>query len=106
MGGEVLTNVVKSLQYRAAAAACGLVAGPGLSLTVFPFILRGVSLLGIDSAECPMMLRRRVWEMLAGDWKVDLSAATREVTLGELDGVIGEILAGQTQGRVLVRVGN
>ncbi len=105
VGGEVLSNVVKSLKYRAAAAACGLVAGPGLSLTVFPFILRGVSLLGVDSAECPMVLRRRVWKMLAGDWKIDLSAATTEVTLDELDGVIDEILTGQTQGRVLVRIG-
>ena len=105
VGGEVLSNVIKSLKYRAAAAACGLVAGPGLSLTVFPFILRGVSLLGIDSAECPMALRRRVWDKLAGDWQVDLSAATIEVTLDELDGVIGEILAGRTQGRVLVKVG-
>lgn len=105
VGGEPLSNVVKSLKYRAAVAACGLVAGPGLSLTVFPFILRGVSLLGVDSAECPMALRRRVWDKLAGDWQVDLSVATREVTLDDLDGVIDEILAGQTQGRVLVKVG-
>jgi len=105
VGGEPLSNVIKSLKPRAAVAACGLVAGPELSLTVFPFILRGVSLLGIDSAECPMGVRQRVWERLAGAWKVDLTALTREVTLDELDGVIGEILRGQTQGRVLVRVG-
>jgi acrylyl-CoA reductase (NADPH) len=104
VGGEPLSNVVKSLQPRAAVAACGLVAGPQLSLTVFPFILRGVSLLGIDSAACPMDVRQRVWRELAGEWKVDLSAITLEVTLIELDGVIDEILAGQTQGRVLVRV--
>ena len=104
VGGEVLTNVVKSLSYRGAAAACGLVAGPELHLSVYPFILRGVSLLGIDSAECPMEVRRRVWEKLAGEWKVDLKSITREVTLKELSGVIDEILAGQTQGRVLVKV--
>lgn len=105
VGGAVLSNVVKSLTYRGAAAACGLVAGPELSLSVFPFILRGVSLLGIDSAACPMDVRRRVWEKLAGAWKVDLDKVTREVTLDELSGVIDEILAGQTQGRVLVKVG-
>ncbi len=105
VGGEVLTNVVKSLSYRGAAAACGLVAGPELSLTVFPFILRGVSLLGIDSAQCPMELRQRVWQKLAGEWKVDLTKVTREVTLDELSRVIDEILAGETQGRVLVKVG-
>lgn len=104
VGGEPLSNVVKSLNYGAAVAACGLVAGPQLSLSVFPFILRGVSLLGIDSAACPMEVRQRVWRKLAGDWKVDLSTATLEVTLDELDSVIDEILAGQTQGRVLVRV--
>jgi acrylyl-CoA reductase (NADPH) len=105
VGGEPLSNLVKSLRYRGAVAACGLVAGPQLSLTVFPFILRGVSLLGIDSAECPMALRRRVWERLAGDWKVDLSVVTQEVALEDLGGAIEEILAGRTQGRVLVRVG-
>ena len=104
VGGEVLTNVVKSLSYRGAAAACGLVAGPELSLSVYPFILRGVSLLGIDSAECPMKVRRGVWEKLAGEWKVDLTGVTREVTLDELSGVIDEILAGQTQGRIVVKV--
>ena len=104
VGGEPLSNLVKSLSYRGAVAACGLVAGPQLSLSVFPFILRGVSLLGIDSAACPVALRRRVWERLAGNWKVDLTAITREVTLQDLGGVIEEILAGRTQGRVLVRV--
>ncbi len=104
MGGEPLSNIVKSLNPRAAVAACGLVAGPELSLTVFPFVLRGVSVLGIDSAACPMDVRRRVWEKLAGAWRVDLSVATREVALGELSGVIDDILAGATQGRVLVKV--
>ena len=104
VGGEVLANVVKSLRPRGAAAACGLVAGPELSLSVYPFILRGVSLLGIDSAECPMKVRRGVWEKLAGEWNVDLSNITREVTLDELSGAIDEILAGQVQGRVLVKV--
>jgi acrylyl-CoA reductase (NADPH) len=104
VGGEPLSNIVKSLEYRASVAACGLVAGPQLSLTVFPFILRGVNLLGIDSAACPMDLRARVWKKLAGVWKVDLTPATREVTLDELSPVIDEILKGETQGRVLVKV--
>ncbi len=104
VGGEPLSNLVKSLEYGASVAACGLVAGPQLALTVYPFILRGVSLLGIDSAECPMEVRRAVWEKLAGPWRVDLEAITREVTLDELSSVIDDILQGQTQGRVLVRV--
>lgn len=104
VGGEPLATLIKSLQYGASVAACGLVAGPQLSLTVFPFILRGVNLLGIDSAACPMAKRREVWEKLAGPWRVELSPVTREVTLDELSPVIDEILLGRTQGRVLVRV--
>lgn len=104
VGGEPLSSLVKSLKYRASVAACGLVAGPQLALTVFPFILRGVNLLGIDSAQCPMALRRAVWEKLAGPWRVDLSSVTREATLFELSPVIDEMLLGRTQGRVLVRV--
>lgn len=104
VGGEPLSTLVKSLKPRASVAACGLVAGPQLALTVFPFILRGVNLLGVDSAACPMGQRRAVWEKLAGPWKVDLSSVTREVTLEELSPVIDEILLGRTQGRVLVRV--
>ena len=104
VGGEPLSTLVKSLKPRASVAACGLVAGPQLALTVFPFILRGVNLLGIDSATCPMAERRAVWEKLAGPWRVDLSSVTREVTLEELSPVIDEILLGRTQGRVLVRL--
>jgi hypothetical protein len=63
-----------------------------------------VNLLGIDSAECPMPLRARVWEKLAGAWKVDLSAVTQEIALEELSGAVDAILRGETQGRVLVRV--
>lgn len=104
VGGVPLANLVKSLRPRGAVAACGLVAGPELPLTVFPFILRGVSLLGVDSAECPMALRERTWHKLAGEWRVDLTKVTREITLDELGGAIGEMLDGQTQGRVLIRV--
>ncbi len=104
VGGVPLANLIKSLHPLGAVAACGLVAGPELPLTVFPFILRGVSLLGIDSAECPMALRQRVWQKLANEWRVDLTNVTREITLDELNGVIGEMLNSQTQGRVLVRV--
>ncbi len=104
VGGSTLTNVMKSLKWGASAAACGLVAGPKLDLTVFPFILRGANLLGIDSAQCPMAKRREVWEKLAGEWKPDLSAMTDEITLNELDEAVDAILQGKTQGRTLVRL--
>ena len=104
VGGSTLTNVVKSLKWGASAAACGLVAGPQLDLTVFPFILRGVNLLGVDSAQCPMAKRKEVWEKLAGEWKVDLEAVTNEVTLSELDDAVDAILQGKTQGQTLVKL--
>ena len=105
VGGSTLTNVVKSLNWGASAAACGLVAGPKLDLTVFPFILRGANLLGVDSAQCPMAKRQEVWEKLAGEWKVDLEILTSEITLNELDNAVDAILEGKTQGRTLVRLG-
>ena len=94
VGGVPLANLVKSLRPRGAVAACGFVAGPELPLTVFAFILRGVSLLGIDSAECPVDLRQKVWRKLANEWQVELKNVTREVTLDELNSVIGEMLSG------------
>ena len=104
VGGSTLTNVVKSLKWGASAAACGLVAGPKLDLTVFPFILRGANLLGVDSAQCPMAKRQEVWGKLAGEWKVALDAIANEITLNDLDDAVDTILEGKTQGRTLVRL--
>lgn len=104
VGGETLANLVKTLLPHASVAACGLVGGVDLELSVYPFILRGVNLLGIDSQNCPMPKRRRVWDKLGGGWKLDLSAITTEIGLADLDRYIGEMLQGQTQGRILVKV--
>ncbi|HEX7002786.1 MAG TPA: YhdH/YhfP family quinone oxidoreductase [Trueperaceae bacterium] len=104
VGGATLVNLLKSLRYRGAVAACGLVQSPDLRMNVFPFILRGNSLLGIDSANCQMPMRREVWTRLAGEWKpAHLEELTREIGLGELDDAVDAILAGRTIGRVLVR---
>ena len=104
VGGATLTNIIKTLQPHASVAACGLVGGAKLDLTVYPFILRGVSLLGIDSQSCEMEKRSAVWQRLATDWKLDLSELTKEISLEELDENIEAILKGETQGRVVVRV--
>jgi len=104
VGGATLVNLIKALEPHASVAACGLVGGADLDLSVYPFILRGVNLLGIDSQSCPMAKRRKIWEKLAGDWKLELGAITTEITLDDLDDAIGVILEGQTQGRILVRV--
>ena len=86
-----------------AAAATGLVASPDLPTSVFPFILRGVSLLGIDSGETPMALRQAIWGRLAGDWKLpQLDALMVDCTLDTLGPEIDKILKGQQRGRVVV----
>ena len=105
VGGHTLVNLLKSLRYRGAVAACGLVQSPELQMNVFPFILRGAALLGIDSANCPMEQRLEVWRRLAGEWKPSLpEELVREIDLGGLDEAIDAILQGGTVGRVLVKV--
>lgn len=103
VGGEILATAIKSTVYGGTVCCCGLVASPDLAITVFPFILRGVSLVGIDSVACPMDLRLRIWDKLAGDWKPGrLERLTREISLQELDPLIDKILKGQMKGRVVV----
>jgi acrylyl-CoA reductase (NADPH) len=103
-GGNVLATLVRSLNYRGCVTACGLVAGDQLPLTVYPFLLRGVTLYGIDSAKCPREPRLEIWRRLSLEWKLhDLEFLRREVTLSEVPGVVDEMLAGKSHGRILVR---
>lgn len=103
VGGEMLTTLLKSTQYGGCVAACGLVAGHQLEMTVYPFLLRGVSLCGAASADCPMPQRLAIWEKLAGPWKpqhtdVLCSLADFESLLGYVDAM----KQGQVAGRVVV----
>ncbi|MFN2437461.1 MAG: zinc-binding dehydrogenase, partial [Desulfotignum sp.] len=77
VGGEMLAAVLKSTRYGGTVTCCGLVGSPELPVNVFPFILRGVSLLGIDSVQCPKKLRQEVWGKLAKEWKIDLEALVK-----------------------------
>ena len=105
VGGDILASAIKSTDLQGVVTCCGNVASPDLPLTVFPFILRGVSLLGIDSQNCPMERRKKVWQHLATDWKpTGLNKLCREVSLDELDGEIELILKGGQTGRVVVRM--
>jgi putative YhdH/YhfP family quinone oxidoreductase len=105
VGGVALANIIKSLKYGGAVAAYGLVGGAELDLTVFPFILRGVSLVGIDSAECPMSKRVEIWHKLASDWKLtNLDAIAQTLTLDKLDEAVEAILRGEILGRRVVDV--
>jgi acrylyl-CoA reductase (NADPH) len=106
VGGTTLAYILRTLRYGAAVAASGNTGGAGLDTTVFPFILRGVALLGVDSVNTPLALRRELWGRLAGDLRppgLD-GMLVEEITLDELDGVLDTILRGGVRGRKLVRL--
>jgi len=103
VGGEPLVAAVKATLPHGLVVACGNVAGNDIPLNVFPFILRGVTLAGVDSATSPRLLRETVWRKLASEWKLEaLPAICRVVGLDELEAEIQAILQGQVQGRVVV----
>jgi putative YhdH/YhfP family quinone oxidoreductase len=103
VGGKPLATILRSMQHRGCVAACGLVAGADLKLTVYPFILRGATLAGVDSAKCPRPQRLEMWQKLAGPWRIDrLNELANEVTLDELPNGIEKILSGQIVGRTVV----
>ena len=106
VGGDILVNALKALKYGASAACCGMAGSAQINGTVFPFILRGINLLGVDSVELPLDIKQQVWDVLADEWRLDqperLLAA--EVSLAELPVWFPRILAGEVRGRVLVRV--
>jgi acrylyl-CoA reductase (NADPH) len=105
VGGQILQTLLRSTRYGGCVTACGLVAGSDLSMTVYPFLLRGVSLCGIASADCPMEKRRQIWELLAGPWKPkNLDSLVTEVALEQLPQQVEHILAGKIVGRVVVKL--
>ncbi len=104
-GGNILATALKSTRHRGIVTCCGLVASADLNTTVYPFILRGVSLHGIDSAECPMPERIYLWQKIAGPWKIDaLHRLVTERTLETLEPEIQRILRGGQKGRVVVNL--
>ncbi len=102
VGGNILATALKTAKYGGLVAACGNAMSADLNVNVFPFILRGVSLLGVDSVEIPMRARQMAWNKLAGDWSVDLSRIVTEVSLDGLSAEIDKILKGGVRGRVVV----
>ena len=105
VGSHTLANVCASMRYRGAVAACGLAAGMDFPSSVAPFILRGVTLCGIDSVMAPRALREQAWSRLARDLEpAKLDAMTREITLAEAVPAAADILAGKVRGRLVVNV--
>ena len=105
VGGNILATAIKTAKYGGLVAACGNAMSADLAVSVYPFILRGVSLLGVDSVEIPMNTRVRAWQKLAQDWKLDLSGdIISECGLEELSPKIDQILKGGIRGRVVVNL--
>ena len=107
VGGAATAFALRTTRYGGAVAASGLTGGTDLRTTIFPFILRAVSLLGIDSVATPMEERREVWNRLADDLRPNglEDRITREIALDEVDPLLDEVLAGKARGRTVVRVG-
>tara|TARA_B100001123_G_scaffold184963_2_gene211760 strand:+ start:8191 stop:9201 length:1011 start_codon:yes stop_codon:yes gene_type:complete len=103
VGGNTLATAIAGTRYRGTIATCGLVGSHELATTVYPFILRGISLLGIDSANCPMSDRKAIWGKISKEWKVGcLDEIARPFGLENLEPEIDRILNGQQTGRVVL----
>ncbi len=105
VGGEMLMHAIKGLNYGCSAAACGLVSSPKFTGSVFPFILRNVNLLGVDTAETPTAERKRMWERLAGQWKfLQLEQLQSLYNLETVMAGVDRLLKGEMVGRGVVEL--
>nr|WP_320011382.1 YhdH/YhfP family quinone oxidoreductase [uncultured Desulfobulbus sp.] len=106
VGGDILATAIKGTNYDGVVTSCGNAASADLPLNVYPFILRGVHLLGIYAANCAMEKRLLVWEKLSAEWKLKrLDTFCRLIGLGDLDTEITRMLAGKSKGRCVVQLG-
>jgi len=103
VGGEILATAIKSTMYGGTVTCCGNASSGNLPLNVYPFILRGVKLLGIDSALCPLEKRKKIWKKLAGEWQISyLAEMSTTIQLDELGKAIDRMLQGGVKGRIVV----
>jgi acrylyl-CoA reductase (NADPH) len=106
VGSTTLANVLSMTRYGGAVAACGLAGGMDLPTSVAPFILRGVSLIGIDSVMCPLPMRQEAWRRLERDLdRSKIAAMTNEIGLADVIEAGARILAGGVRGRIVVNIG-
>ena len=104
VGGSTLAYLLRSTKYGGSIASIGNTGGLNVATTVFPFILRGVNLLGIESVHCPMELRRQLWQQLANEYKPALEHITQLRTFEELPDVLAAILRGEIRGRTIISI--
>jgi putative YhdH/YhfP family quinone oxidoreductase len=105
VAGKTLEVLTKSMLHRGVITCCGMITGMELNTNVFPFILRGLTLVGIDSAECPIDQKREIWKNLGGAGKpAHLEALMHEISLAETPDALQRMLDGKTKGRQVVRI--
>ena len=102
VGGSILSKLLSEIAPHGVVSCCGNVGGIEINTTVFPFILRGITLCGIDSAESPIEFKKSLWKKFANEWRLDLFASTKEVNKEQLSEEIQIILQGGQQGRVVL----
>lgn len=103
-GGTVLASILKVIDYQGVVACCGLVASPSLNTTVLPFILRDISLLGVDSVELPLARKKEVWVKIATEWQLkDLLSSCTEISKSELSETMTQMLKGNISGRFILK---
>ena len=105
VGGEMLAKMISMISNNGVVSCCGNVGGAMFTSSVFPFILRGVQLSGVDSAESPINLKIELWNLLANEWLIDLNNQTKIVNIQEIDNEIKKILDGGQIGRVVIKHG-
>ena len=105
VGGKILANALKQIKYDGVATCCGLTSSHELNTNVFPFILRGVRLIGIDSVECKLEKKQAAWEKLASRWKINsLNSIINEISLDEIKAAYEHLLSGKAVGRYVVKI--
>lgn len=104
VGGGILSGMIKATKYNGAVTCCGLVASPNVETSIFPFILRNVKLIGIDSVEQPLEFKNKIWQLLADEWKPSvLTEIIQEITLSQLPEALKALLEGNAVGRYVVK---
>jgi alcohol dehydrogenase len=106
VGGDILAKMISMISNQGVVSCCGNVGGAMFSSSVFPFILRGVQLSGIDSAESPIEVKRELWSLLSDSWSIDLEKQTKTVDIVNIGPEIDKILKGGQVGRVVIKHGD
>ncbi len=105
VGGETLSSVAKSTDRGGAIAVIGILAGDTITTTLYPFILRGLALLGIESAETDYSLRSEIWRRLSNEWKIaDFELISREIEFGQIPEELDKMLIGKQSRKIVVKI--